>query len=54
LNDGSLIAGLFLLGKGGLVVKGSNNEEKIAKGYLDFGKMMVAVLSDGVSSSALR
>jgi hypothetical protein len=54
LDDGSLTTCFFLLGKGGLVVKGSNNEEKIAKGYLDFGKLMVAVLSDGVSSSALR
>jgi hypothetical protein len=54
LDDGSLIAGLFLLSKGGLVAKSSNNEEKVSKGYLDFGRMMVAVFSDGISSSALR
>jgi hypothetical protein len=54
LDDGSLTAGFFLLSKEGLVVKSSNNEEKILKSYLDFGRMMVAVLSDGVSSSALR
>jgi hypothetical protein len=35
-------------------VKDSNNKEKIAKDYLVFGKLMIAVLSDGVSSSALR
>jgi hypothetical protein len=36
-----------------------NNEvttmkKEIVKGYLDFGRLMVAVFSDGVSSSALR
>jgi hypothetical protein len=54
LDDGSLIAGFFLLSKRGLVVKDSNNKEKIVKDYLDFGKLMVAVLLDGISSSALR
>jgi hypothetical protein len=33
----------------------NNNEEKTQKqGYLDFGRLIVAVFSDGVSSSALR
>jgi hypothetical protein len=54
LDDGSLAVGLFLLNKGGLVAQSINNEEKVSKGYLDFGRMMVAVLSDGVSSSARR
>jgi hypothetical protein len=54
LDDGSLAAGLFLLNKGGLVVQSINNEEKVSKGYLDFGRMMVAELSNGVSSSAQR
>jgi hypothetical protein len=33
----------------------NNNEEKRQEqGYLDFGRLIVAVFSDGVSSSALR
>jgi hypothetical protein len=31
LDDGSLAAGLFLLSKGGLEVKSSNNEERYQK-----------------------
>jgi hypothetical protein len=54
LDDGSLTAGFFLLSKGGLVEKDGDNKEKIAKDYLVLDKLMVAVLSDGVSSSALR
>jgi hypothetical protein len=54
LDGGSLIAGFFLLSKGGLAVKSSTMKKEIMKGYLDFGRFMVAVFSDGVSSSALR
>jgi hypothetical protein len=54
LDGGSLTAGFFLLMKGGLAVKSATMKKEIIKGYLDFGRLMVAVLSDGVSSSALR
>jgi hypothetical protein len=54
LDGGSLTAGIFLLSKGGLVVKSATMKKEIMKGYLDFGRLMVAVFSDGISSSALR
>jgi hypothetical protein len=53
LDGGSLTTGFFLLSKRGLVMQSNNNEE-IIEGYVDFGRLMVAVFSDGVSSSALR
>jgi hypothetical protein len=54
LDGGSLTAGFFLLSKGGLAVKSTTMKKEIAEGYLDFSRLMVAVFSDGVSSSALR
>jgi hypothetical protein len=51
LDGGSLIAGFFLLSKGGLAVKSTTMKKEIVEGYLDFGRLMVAVFSDG---SALR
>jgi hypothetical protein len=53
LVRGSLTTDFFLLKQKGLA-KQSNNNEEIIEGYLDFGRLMVAVFSDGVSSSALR
>jgi hypothetical protein len=54
LDDGSLTVGFFLLSKGGLEMESSNNGEKMFKAYLDLGRLIVAVFSDGVSNSALR
>jgi hypothetical protein len=54
LDGGSLIAGFFLLSKGRLAMKSTTVKKEIVEGYLDFGRLMVAVFSDGVSSSALR
>jgi hypothetical protein len=54
LDDGSLMVGFFLLSKRGLAMKSSNNGKKMFKSYLDLGRLIVAVFSDGVSSSALR
>jgi hypothetical protein len=48
-----LIVGFFLLSKGGLEMESSNNGEKMSKGYLDLGRLIVAVFSDGISNSAL-
>jgi hypothetical protein len=53
LDGGSLTVGFFLLSKGGLAVKSTTMKKEIGEGYLDFGRLMVAVFSDGVSSSAL-
>jgi hypothetical protein len=52
LDGGSLATGFFLLSKRRLA-KQSNNNEEIIEGYLDFGRLMVVVFSDGISSSAL-
>jgi hypothetical protein len=49
-----LIVGFFLLSKRGLAMKSSNNGKKMFKSYLDLGRLIVVVFSDGVSSSALR
>jgi hypothetical protein len=54
LDGGSLTSGFFLLSKGGLAVKSATMKKEIIEVYLDFGRLMVAVFSDGVSSSALR
>jgi hypothetical protein len=54
LDGGSLTAGFFLLSKGRLAVKSTTVKKEIVEGYLDFGRLMVAVFSDGVSSSALH
>jgi hypothetical protein len=54
LNGGSLTTGFFLLSKGRLAVKSTTMKKEILEGYLDFGRLMVGVFSDGVSSSALR
>jgi hypothetical protein len=35
-------------------MKSATMKKEIIEGYLDFGKLMVAVFSDGVSGSALR
>ena len=35
-------------------MESSKTMKKVSKDYLDLGRLMVAVLSDGVSNSALR
>jgi hypothetical protein len=35
-------------------MESSNDKGRTPKGYLDLGRLIVAVFSDGVSSSALR
>jgi hypothetical protein len=54
LDGGSLMTGLFLLSKRRLAMKSTTMKKEIIEGYLDFGRLIVAVFSDGVSSSALR
>jgi hypothetical protein len=54
LDGGSLTTGFFLLSKKRLAMKSTTMKKEIIGGYLDFGRLMVAVFSDGVSSSALR
>jgi hypothetical protein len=54
LDGGSLTTGFFLLSKRRLAMKSTTMKKEIIEGYLDFGRLMVAVFSDGVSSSALH
>jgi hypothetical protein len=54
LDGGSLTAGFFLLSKRRLAMKSTKMKKEIIEDYLYFGRLMVAVFSDGVSSSALR
>jgi hypothetical protein len=54
LDGGSLTAGFFLLSKGRLAVKSTTMKKEIVECYLDFGRLMVAVFSDGISNSTLR
>jgi hypothetical protein len=54
LDGGSLTAGFFLLSKRRLGMKSTTMKKEIIEDYLYFGRLMVAVFSDGVSSSALR
>jgi hypothetical protein len=35
-------------------MKSTTMKKEIMEDYLDFGRLMVAVFSDGISSSALR
>jgi hypothetical protein len=52
LDGGSLMTGFFLLSKRRLAMKSTTMKKEIID-YLDFGRLMVVVFSDGVSSSAL-
>jgi hypothetical protein len=54
LDGGPLTTGFFLLSKRKLAMKSTTMKKEIIEGYLDFGRLIVAVFSDGVSSSALR
>jgi hypothetical protein len=53
LDGGSLTTGFFLLSKRRLAIKSTTMKKEIIEDYLDFGRLMVAVFSNGVSSSAL-
>jgi hypothetical protein len=54
LDGVSLTTGFFLLSKRRLAMKSTTMKKEIIEGYLGFGRLMVAVFSDGVSSSTLR
>jgi hypothetical protein len=54
LDGCSLTAGFFLLSKRGLAMKLTTMKKETVEDYLDFGRLIVAVFSDGVSSSALH
>jgi hypothetical protein len=53
LDGGSLTAGFLILSKKWISNGVSTMKQETVKDYLDFGRLIVAVVSDGVSSSAL-
>jgi hypothetical protein len=54
LDGGSLTVGFLILSKKWISNGVSTMKQETVNDYLDFGRLIVAVVSDGVSSSALR